>query len=337
MGSEPLEYMRLTRERPKASVGSTSGATSTPNLFLVGAPRCGTTALYTHLRAHPSVFMSPVKEPYHFSTDLYVPPPQVATTTEEEYLAMFGGASGERWLGEASPFYLYSAVAPEAIKAFSRDARVVITVRNPVDMMYSMYCLRVQAALFHPFQETSPSFEEALDAGPARLRGEDLPAGALVEPRRCLYLCYQELGRYADHVERFLSVFDRRAVHVVVFDDLASDTDAVLANLARFLEIDPAVAPVATLSRARRAGGVRSRSRRLARLLWSPHPGFVHAARAIIPQRARRSLREALGAWNDRPPPELDPRTRRRVLDECAPDVRRLGEVIERDLSHWLR
>src|SRR5688572_20545105 len=102
-----------------------------PNLFLVGAPRCGTTALYTYLKAHPDVFMSPIKELHYFSTDLFQPAPQAIIRNEGDYMAMFAGAEGQRWVGEASPYYIYSATAPAAIKAFSPDARLVVTLRNP--------------------------------------------------------------------------------------------------------------------------------------------------------------------------------------------------------------
>jgi hypothetical protein len=311
--------------------------TRRPNLFLVGAPRCGTTALYTHLRAHPSVFMSPIKEPHYFDKDFYLPNPQAVIASEEQYLALFGGAGDQAWRGEASPSYLFSAVAADAIKAFSPDARIVITLRNPVDMMYSLYCLRVRTAIFRQAEETAPSFEAALAAGPARLRGEGLPEGAPTEPGRALYLCYEELGRFAGRVERFFRVFGRDAVHVVIFDDLKRDSSATLGVLCEFLGIDPLMQPRLGLTYEQRAGRVLPRSAALARFLWRP-PSFVRAsARALVPGPARRYLRRALERWNDVRPPDLRPETRRRVLDACTPDVERLGELIGRDLTHWLR
>ena len=308
-----------------------------PNLFLVGAPRCGTTALYTYLAAHPDVFMSPIKELCYFSTDFFQPDPQATLRNEREYLAMFAAAGDQPWMGEASPYYIYSAIAAEAIKAFSPDARLVVTLRNPADMMYSMYLFRVRAAMFHPSQETSPSFEQALADGPARLRGERLPPGAPTEPGRCLYLCYEELGRYADRVARLIDVFGRRSIHVVVFDDFVSDRQAVYAQLCGFLGVDSSFRPDFDLSLARRAGSWGTWSGRLARLLWRPRPIMASAARALLPHGARQALRRRLERWNERPPPPLSPDTRRRILDACASDVRRLSEVLDRDLTHWLR
>ena len=41
-----------------------------PNFFIVGAPKAGTTALYAHLDQHPQVYMSPMKEPCYFASEL---------------------------------------------------------------------------------------------------------------------------------------------------------------------------------------------------------------------------------------------------------------------------
>lgn len=280
--------------------------------------------------------MSPIKELHYFSTDLFQPAPQATIRTEHEYLAMFAAAGDQPWVGEASPFYIYSVAAAEAIKTFSPDARLIVTLRNPADMMYSMYLLRVRAASFHPAQETSPSFEQALADGPARLRGERLPVGAPTEPGRCLYLCYQELGRYASRVARLIDVFGRQSIHVVIFDDLVSDTSAAYEQLCRFLEIDTSFRPDFDLNLAKRAGSAATRSGRLGRLLWRPHPVIATAARAMLPRAARQALRDRLERLNERPPRPMSAETRRRVLDACAADVRRLSDLLAKDLTHWL-
>lgn len=307
-----------------------------PNLFLVGAPRCGTSALYAHLGEHPEVHMSPVKELHYFSPDIYQAAPRVVIRDEAHYLSMFAGATHERWVGEASPFYLYARHAAESIKAFSPDARIIITLRNPADMMYSMYCLRRHASVFHAGQEPLPTFEQALAAGPARLRGEQLPPGVPREPGRALYLCYAELGRYADRVERYLDVFGREAVHVMIFDDFVADPAAAYRGVCEFLGIDASFTPDFALSPDRRAASARPRSRMLARLLWRPPPQVTQPLRRVTTQRARRSLRTLLERWNSARPEPLDPALRPRILEDCAADVRRLGTLIGRELTSWL-
>src|SRR5882672_1680365 len=107
-----------------------------PDCFIVGAPRCGTTAMYTYLGQHPEIFMSARKEPHFFGTDLSSP---ALVRDEQQYLSLFAKAQNEKRAGEASVFYLYSQRAAREIHAFCPSARIIIMLRNPVEMMYSLH------------------------------------------------------------------------------------------------------------------------------------------------------------------------------------------------------
>src|SRR3972149_11450918 len=108
-----------------------------PNFFIVGAPKCGTTAMYTYLKQHPEVFMSDLKELHFFGTDHH----RINYTpyTKEQYLSFFDGAGDKRRIGEASTSYLYSERAAVEIKEFNPFARIIIMLRNPVDVMYAYH------------------------------------------------------------------------------------------------------------------------------------------------------------------------------------------------------
>src|SRR5438093_1590857 len=108
-----------------------------PTFFIVGAPRCGTTALYTYLRQHPDLFLPENKEPHFFGSDLYHPG---FVRNLDEYLSLFLEAGNKKRAGEASVWYLYSRNAAAEIMAFCPSARIIAMLRNPVDMMYSNYC-----------------------------------------------------------------------------------------------------------------------------------------------------------------------------------------------------
>src|SRR5262245_23105956 len=111
-----------------------------PNFFIAGAPRCGTTSLWAYLRQHPDIFMC-AKEPHAFGRDL----DSNGTGRFEEfreldrYLRLFEKAGAAKRVGDASPFYLYSRSAPAEIKSFDPEAKIIIVLRNPVDMVYSVY------------------------------------------------------------------------------------------------------------------------------------------------------------------------------------------------------
>ena len=108
-----------------------------PNFFIVGAPKCGTTALYAYLAQHPDVFMSDPKEPHYFGSDLdfrYRRRP-----SDQQYRSYFAGAGDRRRIGEGSVWYLYSECAADEIGQAVPDARIIVMLRDPVEMIPSLH------------------------------------------------------------------------------------------------------------------------------------------------------------------------------------------------------
>jgi hypothetical protein len=86
-----------------------------PNLFIVGAPKCGTTSLYEWLKGHPDIHMSPFKEPCYFARDLAWEESGYYLrhgVDRARYLELFEDAGAATRVGEASTRYLYSRDAP---------------------------------------------------------------------------------------------------------------------------------------------------------------------------------------------------------------------------------
>ncbi len=155
-----------------------------PNVFLIGAPKCGTSSLYTYLRGHPQIFMSYFKEPHYFCTDF---PGLRRFPSEAEYLSLFEEATRRHSLiGEASSRYLYSVEAVAGIERFAKDARYIVMLRNPVDLVYSLH-----GQLVYQYTESERDFETAWRLQDLRLGGccaGILPVclGAHVRPSRQL-------------------------------------------------------------------------------------------------------------------------------------------------------
>ena len=155
-----------------------------PDLFIVGAFKAGTTAMYEYLRVHPQVFMSVPKEPMYFGADLT---PRYRRMTDDEYLALFTDATPDQRAGEASPWYLYSKDAPREIFDFAPSAQAIVLLRNPVDVMYAQH-----SQLVFNRREDIVDFGEALAAEDDRLAGRRIPSrcpptrGALLPPQRPL-------------------------------------------------------------------------------------------------------------------------------------------------------
>src|ERR671927_280038 len=140
-----------------------------PDFFIVGAPKCGTTALYVYLKAHPQIFMPFLKEPHFFGRDLSS---RYGRMTLADYLALFAGAKNDQRVGEASSWYLYSRTAAREIKEFSA-ADIIVIFRNPIDMMYAQH-----SQLLFQRQEEIVDFKEALAAESERRQGHRIPRGS---------------------------------------------------------------------------------------------------------------------------------------------------------------
>lgn len=300
------------------SPGRAAGAAAArrPDTFVVGAPKCGTTTLYSRLASHPDVFACPLKEPNFFGRDL-----PLSDRSEQEYLALFAGADGQARLLEASAWYLRSTTAAQEIARFSPQARVVVALRNPVDMMFSLHGMRLFTG-----EEDLEDFAEALerDGEPGRRPPRPpFPPG----------VGYVDAATLSVQVARFLEVFGRERTHVVVFDDLRDDPVGTHAALLRFLGLDDSHRPGERVEKQRS----RSRSAVLRDVLRDP-PGRSLVRRAV-PARVRTALWRD-GAWkvlyrlNAAPVSgaRMDPALRERLLEQMRPEIEALGRLVDRDL-----
>ena len=199
---------------------------ATPNFFLVGAPKCGTTALYEYLRPHPHVFMPELKEPHFFARDLGTYP---RIKTLDAYAQLFAGSTGRHLaVGEASVYYLRSTVAIPAIREFNPAAKIIAMFRNPVDMVYSLH-----SQLLHVSEEIVEDFETAWRLQERRARGLDLPPAI----RSPLLVQYAEVGRFGTQAQRVLSAFPADQVKLLLFDDFAASPQRVYDEVIAFLGI----------------------------------------------------------------------------------------------------
>jgi hypothetical protein len=298
-----------------------------PNFFLVGAPKSGTTAMVNYLSCHPDIFMG-IKEMHHFGRDLRFRPPFYRRSFKE-YLAEFQHCNGQRRIGEGSVWYLLSSRAASEIRAFNPRAKIIIMLREPVEMLYSLYY-----QLRYLGEEHLRSFEQALAAEPQRRLGRNIRRQACFGQS----LLYRQTVRYCSQVQRYFEAFGREQVQVIIYDDLATDPLSVHRNTLEFLDVDPTFRP----AEFKVVNGNKSvRFPALRAVVKDPllHSSFA-PLRPWLPRRLLGRLRvldRCLWSINtrfERRPP-LDPGLRCQLKDEFAPEVERLSELLNRDLSFW--
>lgn len=297
-----------------------------PNFFIVGAPKCGTTALYEYLRPHPNIFMPRIKEPHYFAKDLGTYP---RIRTPEEYAGIFAQSTAQHLrVGEASVYYLRSTVAIPAIKAFDPDARIIAMFRNPVDMVHSFH-----SQLLYVAEESEPDFEAAWRLQGRRAAGLDLPPRS----RGAFLLQYAELGRFGTQVERLLSVFPRSQVKLILFDDFAASPRAVYDDVIRFLDLPHdhrTDFPRINDNKRARIDWLRRFARKPPPLLRDAVRGLKTAVGAEGISAAKKKL-VALNTSKERRPP-LTAEFRAELVAAFQDEVAMLGRLLDRDLSHWV-
>lgn len=281
-----------------------------PDFFIAGAPRCGTTSLYSYLRQHPQIHVSVHKEPHFFGRDLT--PLPGAIRDEALYLALFAGAGDRRRAGEASVHYLSSRRAPFEIRDYAPAARIIILLREPVAMACSLHALYTRSG-----NEELATFEAALEVEPERREGRRIPAGAYFPEG----LLYTDEARHAAKVERWLEVFGREQVLCILFDDLVRDPAAVYRRALEFLGVEGSFAAELDPRRAAELARIQT----------------IRQLRQVPPEVRRRMQFEQMKRHQGPPRPAPDAALAARLRARFAADVAHLGELLGRDLSAWTR
>jgi Sulfotransferase domain len=298
-----------------------------PDFFIVGAPKCGTSAMSAYLAVHPEIYMAR-KEMHFFGKDLRFAA-HFYRRAEREYLREFDDWKGQCRIGEASVWYLFSKTAAAEIKAFNPLARIIVMLRDPVEIVYS---------LFHQFRfdgnEPLATFQEALAAEEGHHAGRRTG-------RRTYFaqgLHYRAVVRLAEQLQRYLKIFGRERVHVVFYDDLAADPATVYVNTLKFLEVDP-ILTLPGFQRINPAKAVRSRA--VQALINEPAiRSALLAIRPMMPRSVFNMLNHiecTLQRYNScvTMPPPLDPELQLQLRREFAPEIGRLSELTGRDLTRW--
>jgi hypothetical protein len=197
-----------------------------PNLFIIGAPKCGTTSMAYYLSQHPKVFVSPNKEPHYFNFDSK----GRLSFSEEQYLQNFRSASNRhKYLVDASVWYLYSTVAVDEILKYNPASKFIVMLRNPVDMFYSLH-----QQLLYNGEENISSPLKAWNIQHERKKGLNLPFGCRDER----FLFYKDACSLGKQVDRLLSKVPKEKVRFVRLEDLKKNPKQEFEKILNFLEVD---------------------------------------------------------------------------------------------------
>jgi hypothetical protein len=272
-----------------------------PTFLIIGSQKAGTTSLYDVLARHPEVSMARKKEVHFFIHDhLYR---QGISRYERFFQPLKPGA---RAVGEATPGYICYPQVPARIAEHLPRAKLVLTVRHPVERAYSQYWY----ARRHLAEALS--FEQAVEAY----------FSCIYQPGRPGYF---SRGFYMDYLRRYLERFNREQILVLPFEELLADPEALYSRLFEFLGVDPAF----------RCPEMRAPS----------NPSFVWSNPLYRYFYDRPHLTPRLSTWSRRllcsgprrpaPYPKLDPSLRAGLVQRYREANDALAEFLGRNLDHW--
>jgi hypothetical protein len=294
-----------------------------PNFFIVGAARAGTTTLYEYLRRVPDVYLPSIKEPRYFIArsiyeDIYG---RVAVGNTKNYLDLFAKSSATA-IGEATPEYLYHDNAAHKIQEKVPHAKIIVTLRNPINRAFSHYLL------LKGLRNIESSFDEMVKSEWAKNK-LDL-GGSLRSPGII------ECGYYSRGVSKYLELFGAHKIKIIIFEEWTKEAINTLNAIMEFLNVNykfdgSVIIQKENTSRSYRRGNdfvysVITKSV-LFRRIYIQLPTFAHKSLRNIYHR-QAGMRSSSFSQNE----SMSSETRELIRDIYWKDVKELERILGRKL-----
>jgi len=296
------------------------------DFFIVGAPKCGTTAMIEYLRRHPEIFVPDAKEIHFFGSDLdWSPKTKLKERTLDDYWTFFSEVTeNHKIIGEASVMYLYSKKAALEIYRYNPSAKIIMMLRNPVDMMAAWH----QQSLNNG-SEFILDFEQALNAEHERKKGNfkgknlRLPEG----------LFYREIASYYIQVKRYFDVYPKENIHTIIFDDFKADTRNEYEKILRFLGVDTRFRTDLKAIHSRH----KNRNQRIHNWITQSNVVINKIGEFIPSNKIKKYLYENyVNVMKVKAERTVIPLSLRHQLNQYfKEDINRLSKLIDNDLSFW--
>lgn len=288
------------------------------DFIIVGAPKCGTTALWKYLSSHPQIFMQREKEPHFFGSDLKSKRFQ---RNPDIYFGGFDEAAENQKTGEASVWYLYSKNAASEIWQCNPETKIIIMLREPIAMLQSLH-----SQLIYSGHEVITDFCQAVLHN-IRYRAK---------LRRRLFdningIPYLDIARYSEQVARYLDTFGRGHVMVLLYEEFFSYISSEYSKVLRFLCVDTNHQPEFKVLNPRR----RVKHPHLQVIANSSVGRFIRSEMKRF--RLGEALHEAIKRSNItmNRPSKGNPECAHELSRIFRDDVEKLERMLRRDLNLW--
>lgn len=194
-----------------------------PNLYIIGAPKCGTTSLANWLNNHQECFLPEIKEPHYFNDD----DGHQMTKSLAEYLKLY--ETNEPIKVDASVWYLFSGVAVKNIETVTNNtSKYIVCIRNPIEMVEALHAEQVLGG-----NENIHNFMDAWYAQDSRRSGKNIKKST----HAASHLQYGLACKLGEQIDKLLEKVERERVHFIVLDDMRDSPEEVFKGVCSFLNI----------------------------------------------------------------------------------------------------
>ena len=300
-------------------------AAKKPNLFIVGAPKCGTTAMAHYLSLHPDIFVPKLKEPHYFMRDDM---PIKGALSYTDYISLYADAETHNYLVDASVWYLYGKKSIKNIFNYNPSSKIIAMLRNPCEMTQSMH-----QQSFIGRSEDIKNFEQAWFITDNRKRNQNIPKQC-AEPS---ILYYDEIAKYGEQLERLYQYFDKDNVLVIFYDDFKNDTKKTHQTVLEFLSLQCILLSdykVINKRKEVRSIFLRNITRRyprsMVKLIRSVKSTFnINFSLNILPRLRKLNQKETK-------PPAISNKLRLAIINNYRNDIQKLEKLTGANLKTWL-
>ncbi|MEO1690160.1 MAG: sulfotransferase [Cyanobacteria bacterium J06631_6] len=299
-----------------------------PNLFIVGQPKSGTTALHQFLGQHPEIYMSSIKEPHFFCSDFHLESDRAYGKqrffdfrSESAYLQLFNKAKNVKIAGESSTNYLYSQVAAEKIHNFNPDAKIIIILREPAKYLYSLHSHYVKFT-----EENEPDFLTALSLESKRREEEEFLSSRVTSPS---YLYYSQRIQYYQQVKRYCDRFDPKQIKVIIFEEFKSANETIFKEVLEFLEVDSSFSPEYAAVNVNKEVKFKS----INSLINNPLVKSI--SKNLLSQEFNEFVRDNIVdkfLWHQAPKAKMPAAIQAQLREQYRPEVVKISELLALDL-----
>ena len=297
-----------------------------PNFLIVGAAKSGTSSLHNYLNQHHQVFMPSynkegmkVKEPRFLIKDLVQHRLHNGIWTFEEYQSLFDDVKDEKAIGESTVLYLYYYKhAINNIKHYlGEDVKIIIMLRDPADRAYSAF-----HHVSRGFKENN-SFEKSLEIEKGRMEREENLTPMVM---------YKEMGMYYEMVKAYMESF--KNIHIILYEDFRDNIESEMNKIYNFLGISNDIEIDFITKHS--VGGKRWKDEKMKHVFMKDNP-MKSILKSALPKKFRKGILHHLVNASTNKVVPMKEEVRKGLNDYFKLDIKKLSELLNKDLNHWTK